>query len=81
VIFLPPFAQIAQGSRQRLCGYNKTPDYQKVALQAILPIPKYVSMLFLPGFLYHLNILGKLLFYVVSIRRRDGTAAYSTSDY
>jgi hypothetical protein len=30
---------------------------------------------------YHLNILGKLLFYVVSIRRRNGTAAYSTTDY
>jgi hypothetical protein len=30
---------------------------------------------------YHLNILGKLLLYVVSIRRRDNTAAYSTTDY
>jgi hypothetical protein len=33
------------------------------------------------GFLYHLNILGKLLLLVVSIWRRDSTAAYSTTDY
>jgi hypothetical protein len=31
--------------------------------------------------LYHLNIPGKLLLKVVSIRRRDSTAAYSTTDY
>jgi hypothetical protein len=41
-------------------------------------------------FLYHLNISGKLLFKVVStpalaggarVRRRDSTAAYSTTGY